>query len=401
MARFSNSLNLGKVCRSFPPRLEPRICPLVRIAIVGCVGFVILNPSPSNATWFDAATGQPVQATPLGPPGNRLENDRTLPGDPDHAHVEGHNLYWDKACNTWRDAGTNAEFHAPPLGPPGNRLENDRTFPGDPDHAHVEGHNLYWQPCPPPQTVSSTGVYVGGGLAYNTSTTTITSPTDRQKIKQDPAQAMLTARANFGPWFLTGQVTFAGTPNGSFSDVFPATPAFNTMATVNSGNVYGFNGDAGYTVWNADGWIVGIFGGYYSFNEELYGVFPGFAGTFSLLSDHWRAGEGGVAVDKAFVIGAEPFDLGVTVAGLYDNLRAGAFNGNGGGVRVNGTLSFPLGPVVGNIYAQYANLNASGSNTGVPLTFKDEVWTVGFGVTFKFGASAASPTYPVKVLPAK
>lgn len=258
-------------------------------------------------------------------------------------------------------------------------------------------------PCPPPQTGSSTGLYLGGGYAWNTSTTTITGPTDRKKIRQDPAQAIIVGRANFGPWFLTGQVTFAGTPNGSFSDVFPATPAFNTTATVSSGNVYGFNGDAGYTVWNADGWHVGIFGGYYSFNEELYGMFPGFAGEFPLLSDHWRAGEGGVSIDKVFTIGMEPFDFNVTVAGLYDNLRAGAFNGNGGGVRVNGTLSFPLGPVMGNIYAQYANLNASGSNTGVPLTFKDEVWTVGFGVTYKFGApaAAASPAYPVKALPSK
>jgi hypothetical protein len=248
------------------------------------------------------------------------------------------------------------------------------------------------------------GGYLASAFASNNSTTTITSPTDRQKIKQDPEQVLLTGRANFGPWFLTGQATFAGSPHGSFSDVFPATPAFNTTATVNSGNVYGFNGDAGYTVWNAHGWNIGLFGGYYSFNEELYGVFPGFAGTFSLLNDHWRAGEGGISVDKVFRIGAEPFDLGVTVAGLYDNLRSGAFNGNGGGVRVNGTLSFPLGPVIGNIYAQYADLNASGSNTGMPLTFKDEVWTVGFGVSYKFGAppaSAAASTYPVKALPPK
>jgi hypothetical protein len=50
------------------------------------------------------------------------------------------------------------------------------------------------------------------------------------------------------------------------------------------------------------------------------------------------------------------------------------------------------------------DLNASGSNTGVPLAFKDEVWTVGFGVTYKFGgpaASAATPSYPVKALPPK
>jgi hypothetical protein len=267
----------------------------------------------------------------------------------------------------------------------------------------VPGSDWVRVPCPPAQTASSTGLYLGGGYAWNTSTTTITSMTDRQKIKQDPSQVMLNARANFGPWFLTGQVTFAGTPGGNFSDVFFATPAFNTTATINSGNVYGFNGDAGYNVWTADGWTVGIFGGYYSFNEELYGVFPGFAGTFNLLNDHWRAGEGGVSVDKAFIVGMQPFNLNVTVAGLYDNLRAGAFNGNGGGVRANGTLSFPIGPVIGNVYAQYANLNASGSNTGVPLTFKDEVWTVGFGVTYKFGAppAASTPSYPVKALPPK
>ncbi len=273
----------------------------------------------------------------------------------------------------------------------------------DPNYAHVVGGTDVYVlvPCPPP--TQTAGLYLGGGYAWNTSTTTITSPTDRQKIKQDPSQAMLTGRANFGPWFLTGQVTFAGTPSGNFSDVFFATPAFNTTATINSGNVYGFNGDAGYTVWNADGWTVGIFGGYYTFNEELSGVFSGFAGTFTLLSDHWRAGEGGVSVDKAFTVGMQPFNLNVTVAGLYDNLRAGAFNGNGGGVRANGTLSFPIGPVIGNVYAQYANLNASGGNTGVPLTFKDEVWTVGFGVSYKFGAPPAggTPSYPVKALPAK
>jgi hypothetical protein len=55
-------------------------------------------------------------------------------------------------------------------------------------------------------------------------------------------------------------------------------------------------------------------------------------------------------------------------------LSAGAFSGNGAGWRAN----------------------------GVPLTFKDEVWTVGFGVTYKFGApAAAAPSYPVKALPAK
>jgi len=243
------------------------------------------------------------------------------------------------------------------------------------------------------------GGYIGGGIVYNTSTTTITSPTDRQRIKQDPTQALLTGGANFGPWFITGQVTFAGSPHGSFSDVFFAAPAFNSWAPINSGNVYGVNGDAGYTLWNADGWKIGVFGGYYSFNEELYGVFPGTTATVALLSDHWQAGEGGVMVDKAFTVGTLPLDLNVTVAGLADHLRAaGAVSGNGDGWRANGTLSFPLGPVTGNIYAQYADLHASGTTTtGVPLTFKDEVWTIGFGVTYKFGSAPPTTSSPSMV----
>lgn len=101
-------------------------------------------------------------------------------------------------------------------------------------------------------------------------------------------------------------------------------------------------------------------------------------------------------------VGAETLRDGTRLCAVTGN--ASAFNGNGGGWRANGTLSFPIGPVIGNVYAQYANLNASGSNTTVPLTNKDEVWTVGFGVTYKFGAppaAAATPCYPVKALPPK
>jgi hypothetical protein len=143
----------------------------------------------------------------------------------------------------WIDVKTGASAPSP---------SSDWISWADLQHAHdpATGNNYVQVPCPPSATEtgfrSATVGYLGGGLALNTSTTTITSPTDRQKIKQDPTQAILTGRANLGPWFLTGQVNFSGTPHGSFSDVFPATPAFNTTATVNSGNVYGFNGDAGY-----------------------------------------------------------------------------------------------------------------------------------------------------------
>jgi hypothetical protein len=36
----------------------------------------------ARATWFDSATGQPVHAPPVGPPGSKLENDRSFPAFP-------------------------------------------------------------------------------------------------------------------------------------------------------------------------------------------------------------------------------------------------------------------------------------------------------------------------------
>ena len=227
------------------------------------------------------------------------------------------------------------------------------------------------------------------------STTNITSPTDKQKIKYDPGQIMLSGRADVGPLFVSGQVIFAGSPHGTFSDVFPAFPAANFTASVNSGNVYSFNGDAGYTVYSSPDFSVGVFGGYYAFDEFLYGTFPGFMAVFPLLSDQWRAGEGGVTFDKKFAVGAMPFDLRVTAAGLYDHLRAGAFSGNGGGARVSGMLTFPLGPVSGNIFAQYTDLNASGSNTGVPLQFRNENWSVGAGISYSFGSEPTKSSAPM------
>jgi hypothetical protein len=241
------------------------------------------------------------------------------------------------------------------------------------------------------------------GYGKNSSQTTITSPTDRQKTKQDPSQAFIAGRVDLGPWFATGQITFAGTPHGTFTDVFPAFPAANTSATINSGQIYGMIGDAGYTVYNSADLKVGVFGGFYSYDEFLYGAFPGFTGQFPLLASQWRAGEGGVNIDKTFMVGSVPFDFSLTAAGLFDHLRSGAFGGNGGGARVSGNLSFPIGAVRGNVFAQYTDMNASGSNTGVPLTFNNQNWLVGAGISYAFGgdpvAVRSSTSMPLKAPP--
>jgi hypothetical protein len=269
-------------------------------------------------------------------------------------------------------------------------------------------------PCPPPEppkpppppshntVVNLNGGFLGGGVVETSSKTTAKSPVDKQTKGDPTTQAIIFGEFDYGSWFVTGQMTFAGKPHGNFSDVFPAFPAANFTANVNSGQLYGFVADGGYTVYNSGGLKVGIFGGYYVYDEFDYGMFPGFAATFPIMATQWRAGEGGVSIDKMFQIGAEPFDLNVTAAGLYDHLRSGLFSGNGGGARINGRLSFPIGPVTGNIIAQYTDLNASSSNTGVPLTFRTQTWYAGAGISYTFGGPpATAPASMVFKAPSK
>src|SRR5579859_5125412 len=108
----------------------------------------------AKATWYDSATGQPVHVTPRGNLGSN-ENQATI------HDLEGHvrNLYWDNVCGTWRDSANGTEVHVTPRGNLGFN-ENQATI------HDLEGHvrNLYWQPCPPPQTAASTGLYIGGEL---------------------------------------------------------------------------------------------------------------------------------------------------------------------------------------------------------------------------------------------
>ena len=130
---------------------------LHRVILAGvsvCVlGLTFGLEQSAHATWFESATGQPVHVTPRdtgGPHNEALA---------DHAVFGGHDLYWDNTCHTWRDSANGREVHVTPrdTGGPHNEALADRGVFG--------GHDVYWSPCPPPQTASSTGLYLGGELA--------------------------------------------------------------------------------------------------------------------------------------------------------------------------------------------------------------------------------------------
>lgn len=253
--------------------------------------------------------------------------------------------------------------------------------------------------CPP-------GISVAINLDFSSSQsrTTYKTKDDIYKVKIDPSQLQLNGQANFGPWFLNGQLSFGGYPSGSFSDVFPAVPAANFSGIVNSGTMYDFTVDGGYNFIKVPGWSVGAFGGYYSHSEYMYGMTTGATGSFPVLSTHWQAARAGLMAAHGFFVGNTPFILMGSVTGLYDNLQSGTFNGNGGGVQTDIRLVFPLPnvPLVGNIFAQYTDMNASGNSVGVPMTVNNQNWAFGGGLSLAFGETAArAPAYPVKALPSK
>ena len=114
----------------------------------------------AHAAWIDAATGQPVKTIP----------------------VNGGGTGTDPKANTF-------------------------TFLTNPNQAVSNGKNLIWQPCPPPQTASSTGLYLGGELAKNsgrvrsTETLAATGVLTNQFIDSgDPIGVGIVGGYNFRPW---------------------------------------------------------------------------------------------------------------------------------------------------------------------------------------------------------
>jgi hypothetical protein len=235
------------------------------------------------------------------------------------------------------------------------------------------------------------------------STTTFISPTDTLKVKNDPTQVQLNGRANYGPWFLNGQLSFGGNSSGSFTDMFPAFPAANFSGNVNSGPIYDVIADAGYNFLQGPELRVGAFGGYYSLSEYLYGTIAGGTATIPILADHWQAMRVGVSVEKAFSAASWPFLLKLDIAGLpIVNLQSGGLNAHGDGVQGDVRLIVPIPylPLTGNIFFQDTYMTVSGTSVGVPMTVRNDNWAIGAGLSYSFGGTThPAPAYPVKAPP--
>jgi len=224
----------------------------------------------------------------------------------------------------------------------------------------------------------------------------ITSPTDQVKTTSDTPQLQFTGQINWGSFYLSGSAMGAGNARGSFSDTFFGFPVATT-GTVTSGSNTAFTAAAGFHFINVAGLSVGAFGVYDLNSESLYGhtAFSG-PGELSLLETRSQAVGGGLIVNDAFTVGNVPFLISGSIAALADNVKSGMFDGNGSGWQANTMFTFPLGPVRGNLFAQYTAINASGSVLGVPETFDNRDWEFGGGITFTFsfggGFTATSGT---------
>lgn len=93
------------------------------------------------------------------------------------------------------------------------------------------------------------------------------------------------------------------------------------------------------------------------------------------------------AIDAETAADRVSYRTAYTIKALYSLLP--------GGVQTDIRLVFPLPnvPLVGNIFAQFTDMNASGNSVGVPMTVNNQNWAFGGGLTGSFSEE------PWKVVP--
>jgi hypothetical protein len=338
----------------------------------------------ANAGWIDAATGQPVQTSPYTgqtastrPPGDPQANR----GDPNRAYLPetGQNLVWDATCHTWIDASTGKEVHTNPFTgqtaatrPPGDPQANR----GDPNRAYLPktGQNLVWQPCPPPQTALSSGLYLGGELAKNWG-----------RVRSTESRATTDV--------ITNQFTDTADPLGG-------------------GFLIGYK----FAPW-ANNIIVSPFASFDFLNSPVNHTFPG--GSYLGTTANFM-GTGGVKIGPQLSGGVWLYGIaGVSVLNETLNINfipvassqsawvAGGTVGFGGAFQPNFLQGFGR-PV--SVFAEYqhtwwqsANFNTPAASPLFNYNFarQDDVVKLGFTVDLSAPPQAPVRTYPVKALPSK
>jgi len=251
--------------------------------------------------------------------------------------------------------------------------------PSTPGPVRPTEQTAYGGPFGAPNVTATTDVVITDSMWK------VTSPTDQIKTTSNTPQLQFTAQINWGQFYWSGAARGTGDTRGSFSDTFFGSPIVNT-GTVSSGSNNAFTTSAGYNLINLPGLTAGLFGVYYIDVEALYGttMFSG-PGISSLLETRSQAAGAGFYLTENFHSGPLVGTLSAFAAYLADDVKSGTFNGNGPGWQANAKLTIPVGPVHVNLFGQFTDINASGSPMGVPLTFKNESWTFGAGLSGSWG----------------
>jgi hypothetical protein len=179
----------------------------ILVALSACLCaplFIVTDPvhaqgvsaSNANGCWIDSATGQPHVFSPH--PGVLGQQER----ETHQASYGGHNYFVDPASGSWVDSATGQPHvfspHSGVLG------EQEREA----HQASYGGHNYFFRvPCTPPQTASSTGLYIGGELAKNSGHVRSTERLDATDAitnqfndRADPVGGGFLIGYNFTPW---------------------------------------------------------------------------------------------------------------------------------------------------------------------------------------------------------
>jgi hypothetical protein len=334
----------------------------IRSSLLGAL--LILSYFSTNAfaqsqsyCWVDAQNGHVVDADHLVPNGGRIN-----PLDPNHVSFGGR-TFFRGAGGSWTDAANGHVVNSDHLVPNGGRLD-----PLDPRHVSFGGRTFVRVTCPP-QTASSSGLYLGGELVKNwgwvRSTERLAATdvvTNQFSDRADPVGGGFLIGYKFAPWannivvspfasfdFLHAPVNHTF-PGGSF---LGATANFMGTAGVKAGPQLG------------DGvWLYGI-AGVSVLNETLNINFIPVSSSQSAWAAGGTLGIGG-AWQLAFLQG---FGRPVSLFAEYQHT-----------------------------WWQDANFNTPAASPAFNYTFarQDDVLKFGFTVSLSPPPPAAEPTYPVK-----